>query len=237
MIEIAFEWFRDSKGYHVLDYGSRGLRIVGKGGRLVKTQPFSDQTFSEFASVRSQDDLEKFVDRNGLLHAPVYDESRPNGGVRFSTQMAKLERDANGKLVLSCIDKVLRGEDVNSHVCLAGQFRNALSQAHKVSGYRTGTLEGLVESTDAQCLGEVTVVPDRRLGLRTIICPSSLLGAMIIQLSSALRASGGANFRVCRLPSCQEVFPIGAKGAKRRDALYCCNQHRKDHHSKKRSLR
>lgn len=237
MVEIALEWFRDSKGYEINDYGSRGVRIVGKGGRLVKTPPFSDSTFSEFASVRSQADLKKFVARNGLIYAPVYDESGPSGGVRFSTLVAKLDRDAHGALVLNPTDIILRGEDVDSHTRMAGHFRNALIQGQTGSGYRTATLEALTEGTDAQDLGEITMVPDRRFGLRTIVHASSLFSAMIFQLSNELHASGGANFRVCRLPSCQKVFPVGAKGTKRRLAVYCCDQHRIDHNSKKRSLR
>jgi hypothetical protein len=63
--------------------------------------------------------------------------------------------------------------------------------------------------------------------------PATLLDALWLQFAQSL--SDGAKMRVCRLKSCRKRFPVGGKSGKRLVAEFCCDAHRIEFNSLKRS--
>jgi hypothetical protein len=63
--------------------------------------------------------------------------------------------------------------------------------------------------------------------------PATLLDALWLQFAQSL--SEGAIMRVCRLKRCRKRFPVGGKSGKRLVAEFCCDEHRIEFNSLKRS--
>src|SRR5947207_11113055 len=79
LLEIKLNWYRDSKGYRLVDRGKHGLRIVGRGGKLDPTHPIAenDKVYFAFSKLKSPSQILDFVGKYGLLVEPAYDVEIP----------------------------------------------------------------------------------------------------------------------------------------------------------------
>lgn len=81
--------------------------------------------------------------------------------------------------------------------------------------------------------GKVELVSDLERGLRVKVLPSTLRGALWLQLAQKL--SGATKVAPCR--HCGRWFEAGAGTGRRADAEFCCLDHKKRFHSLERSRR
>jgi hypothetical protein len=113
-LKIGLDWYKDSKGYRLIDYGRYGITVVGNGGKLVPTRPLeNDMVFMAFANVDSQPKLLEFVHHYGLLEQPTYDGAYR--AVFDATTLALIESRP-----------VIHGEYVEEHLNTARMFRDML---------------------------------------------------------------------------------------------------------------
>jgi hypothetical protein len=162
-------------------------RIIGKGGRKFRRR-LDDypQLFSDFANVKTPEELLAFV----VEHGPL--TQRITGG--------------------------WEGDIVPEMLRQAKMMRTRFED--RASGVPIG-----IPLTDLKAwLGADNSI---KYG------PATLLDALWLQLAQSL--SKGAKMRVCRLKSCHKPFPVGGKSGKRLVAQFCCDEHRIEFNSLKRS--
>ena len=205
-----FEWYRDSKGYCLSSdppLKSLGERedhrvIVAKGGHseLISHRPFAGggDLCTTFASVKTAEQLLRFVNDHGPLTARFLPRSPPND---LAAKMQKLlsagESVDVGLGNAKMFDELLRLKAQGNTRKLASHF-----ESNKHPSNRSRNLMGRVE-----------LVGDSGVGLRLKVCPPDLLGALWYQL--ALKLSR-ATLRTC--PVCDKVIEVGAGTGRRADA-------------------
>jgi hypothetical protein len=228
-LDIKLDWYRDSAGYCLNDYGKYGATVVGKGGKLVPTRPLekNDVVFKTFADVDTQKKLLEFVHHYGLLLLPAY-------GTRVSTrggETTAFEKTAfrydHGKLTAVVERPGILGEDVNEHLETANNFRNLMSWMSR-GGKAPKPLAEWIESTLlGEQLADLSLDFDTRRGFRAVLKTDSLMNGMLIQLTQKL--SGGLKFQECKL--CAKLFEVGPQADRRADAQFCSDAHRVTHNS------
>lgn len=237
-VEINLDWYRDSKGYQLDTSGRFPNRIVAKGGGFEAIKPLRGPVFAAFANVRSSAHLINFMNLYGYLEATSYEVADPQGNLKLSGERVKIQRKENGEEIWNFPNTVLVGEDVDRHLETAALFKsliaNATGSARPTIARRTN-MATFFELVRFETIGEATVVADRYGRFRTVLTPPSLLSGMCIQLVEALQQR--SNTRVCALPMCEKVFPVGGTSGKRLVARYCCSQHRINFNSMNRSRR
>lgn len=234
---LNLNWFKDSKGYRIVDYGKYGARVVGNGGKLIPFRPLdgNDLVFSAFANVRSPDTLLHFVGLYGLLNAPAY-------GVKVHTPRGATTTFGSVDFTLSPDNKLsevkaaptMYGERVDSHIETAMLFREILQQANK--GWRRipATLaDSIAAALDERALGEISLAGDRERGFRVVLTANSLMDGIWLQLGQ--KVSGQTRFRTCELPTCGELFEVGSIFGRRTDARFCSDAHRIEFNSRRRT--
>jgi hypothetical protein len=225
-----FEWHRDKKGYRLsLDPPFKSLRmreghriIVAKSGHseLISHRPFAGggDLCTAFASVKTADDLLRFVNNHGPLTTDFLPPSSPNA--ELAAKMRKL---------------LSAGESVDAGLENAKMFGDLLrlkSQGNprKLASYFESDKPAYFSFRNL--IGRVELVGDPDKGLRLKICPPHFLGALWYQLGLKLSQ---VTLRTCRL--CQSVFEVGVGTGRRADAQFCCRGHKVDffNHSRPRA--
>jgi hypothetical protein len=220
-----FEWYRDKKGYQLsLDPPFRsGERegdpvIVANGGHseLISYRPFArgGDLCTPFSLVKTATELLRFVNDHGPLTARFLPRSPPND---LAAKMRKL---------------LSSGESVDAGLGNAKMFGDCLRL--KAEG-NTRKLASYFESDKyprnryRNLMGRVELVADSRVGLRLMLRPPDLLGALWYQLGLKLSK---ATLRTCR--ACGKVFEVGAGTGLRADAEFCCHEHKVEYFNRKR---
>jgi hypothetical protein len=224
-----FEWHRDKEGYRLerdssfkpLKFkslklgeedviGSEEGVIVPKGGpsNLIRYQPFArgGDLCTPFASIKTAEELLRFVNYHGPLTAFLLPLSRPN------ELLAKMRKFLS------------RGEPVDlglEHAKIFADLLRLKSQGNtrKLASYFESDKPAHI--TFRNLIGRVELVGDPNKGLRLKICPTHLLGALWYQLGLKLST---ATLRSCRL--CHKIFEVGAGTRLRADATFCCYEHK-----------
>jgi hypothetical protein len=230
-----FEWHRDKKGYSlaldrprfgmrdgrgVANYGPPDRVIVANGGPsdLITHRPFARDEGGDlcraFASVKTADELLRFVKDHGPLTAHLLPPSPPN------PPLAKMRK------ILSS------GESVDAGLENAKMFGdllrlNAEGNTRKLASYFES--DKLRYFSFRNLIGRVELVGDPDKGLHLKICPPNLLGALWYQLGLKLSQ---AMLRTCDF--CAEVFEVGPGTQLRADAKFCCYEHKVKYHNNKR---
>ncbi len=222
-----FQWFRNSKGYRLVpgrsvvpaderNDESRVDWIIPNGEIADETQhrPFArgGDLCAAFASVRSADQLLRFVNGHGPL----------------------THRGNSGHNMLG-IELFPAGEPVTIGLSEARNLRElmklqALGDSKKTALYFDRII-GL-GSYGHETAGRVEILPDLERGIRLKLTPQTLLGAMWYQL--ALKFSESI-FRMC--PVCHRVFGVGRGTTLRADARFCCNEHKVQFFNQRRTKR
>jgi hypothetical protein len=223
-----FEWHRDKKGYRVerdssfksvkfksLKLGeeevivSEGDVIVPKGGPsdLISHRPFArgGDLCTPFASIKTANELLRFVNDHGPLTAHFLPLSPPN------ELLAKMRKSLS------------RGESVDLGLEHAKMFEDLLrlksQDTRKLASYFESDKPAHISFRDL--IGRVELVGDPNKGLRLKIRPPHLLGALWYQLGLKLY---NTTLRTC--PVCDSVFEVGVGTDLRADAKFCCYEHK-----------
>ena len=217
-LEVQLDWYKDSKGYRVNDYGKYGKTIVGNGGRLVPIRPLqNDMVFMAFEKVSSELELLEFVKHYGLLENPSY----------------KYGRESLDAKTLPPIESrpIIFGEKVDDHLETAQMFRDLITLTRR-KGRASETLSGWVEQRMLdEKLGEIGLEFVSGRGFQMVLKADSLMNGMLLQL--AQKISGQSKFQSCEF--CGVTFEVGPGTKRRADATFCKPEHKILFHSRKRS--
>jgi hypothetical protein len=237
VLDIKLDWYRDSKGYRLVDRGKYGIRIVGEGGRLIPSRPVAgnNMVFMAFSKLISPGQVKDFVEKYGLLVEPAYDVAIPlESGTRKIFAGQKFKEAPNGGLIPVAPQIVLDGEDVAEHLETAKLFHRILVQSNKGWHRVPRSLAiSMTQMLQNESFGEIGLEADGDRGLRLTLTANSLLNAMWLQL--AAKISGGMKFRTCQLATCGRLFEVGSRPRRRADAIYCSDSHRIESNSRKRT--
>jgi hypothetical protein len=244
-LHIDFEWWRDAKGYRLLDAEvpksqSKHLRqprsrwevALGTGVTLPQTlvgpltllgtPPLKPQRIVRCGGkLKPYHPLSEF---DALFKQFVNDATTPGGALDFVQRFGPLTHDgldANyGEPVLPVIE----------HAKAMRRVLDAYSAGRVAQAIGTGVGFGRTELTriDAALVTDpATKSPRLQLTVR------DLLAALWIQLAQAV--SSGAAIKQCK--QCGELFETGPGTGRRADAEFCSDDHRIAFHSVKRSQR
>ncbi|MBR0693285.1 hypothetical protein [Bradyrhizobium lablabi] len=236
-LSLNLSWFKDSKGYRIADYGKRGARVVGNGGKLIPFRPLdgNDMVYAAFASVKSRSSLLCFVEHYGLLVKPAYGVNVPTSrGYSNSLGSVAYTMSADGNLTEIDSAPTMFGEDVDSHIETAGLFKKILQQSERGWARIPASLaDSIADALGETALGEITLAANRERGFRMVFTATSLISGLWLQLGQ--KVSGQAKFQTCELPSCGQVFEVGSSSGRRADARFCSDSHRIEFNSRKRA--
>jgi hypothetical protein len=231
-----FRWRRVSNGYRLeRPRPSEPERIFANGGREIPYYPFAhtDSLYTIFAQVRTPAGLLEFVERYGPLRSLGFEKApRQPEDIPLELDFSTVTRghkedyfkfvDQAGLLAINCD---LGGEEVEDDLREADWFRQCLSKVGNVKQmnsflaekYHTFTLNPVPSAT-------------AKPGFELRLVPRDFLDALRFQLLHEI--SGGADLRSCM--QCGQWFKIGPR-SRRRDAKFCCDEHRVLFNSAKRS--
>jgi hypothetical protein len=214
-----FEWHCDKKGYCLAMRNSRKMPVNmqgladdeivivrnGEHSDSIKYRPFAGggDLCATFASVKSPEELLRFVNNYGPLIAP----SPPPPINARSIDLMK------------CFSE----ESVHFDLNYAEKFRELLrlkaeGNSRKLASYFESQID---PNFDFFAEIPIRLVGDSKLGVKLKVCPTDLLGALWYQLALKLSNS---TLRVC--PLCHSVFEAGAGTRLRADAKFCCHKHK-----------
>jgi len=220
-----FQWFRNSKGYRLVpghsvvpaDESNAESKVgwIIPNGEIadeIRHRPFArgGELLAAFASVRSADQLLRFVNDHGPLTG----------------------RGHSGHNMLG-IELLPAGEPVTIGLDEARIFRElmtleAIGAPKKIALY----YDKILGSRGLDWAATVQLLPDAQRGIRLRLTPRTLLGAMWYQLASKLSES---TLRMC--PVCHRVFEVGRGTKLRADARFCCNEHKVQFFNQRRTKR
>jgi hypothetical protein len=225
-----FEWHRDKKGYRLAPHNSLQISlemqgrlndeivIVPKGAPSdsIEYRPFAGggDLCAAFASIKSPDELLRFVNHHGLLTTV----RRPSSETERSRNLWTLS-----------------AESVSCDLDFAKMFRQLLrlkaeGNPRKLASYFE--LKCALETADifGSGMASVELAGDPKRGIRFKVCPPNFLGALWYQLGLKLSS---ATLRMC--PLCHRVFEVGGGTGLRADAKFCCHEHKVDFFNHNRS--
>lgn len=217
---IDFEWFRCPDGYHLIpDVPEPMARIVASSDRTAAYRPFDkfDSLYTEFAKVKTADDLLGFVKRFGFLETgPEYE--------------ADFDLGDEGEPVFGGVTEY-EGNSVPKYLTQARLFREFLLRKEK----GPKAIAAFFRSHKFGIGVGLTVVADPSTGIEFAVTLPDLIAGLRFQLAQSLM--GSTIIRACRW--CGGLFEAGA-GAKvrkkvRKDSTFCCREHSVLYHSHKRS--
>ena len=212
--DILLDWKRDSKGYELYEHRRGERRIVARGAAVISIAPLKVPLFAEFANVKTEIDLVKFMNRNGYLQA----------GSHRGADLFRMVVDADGKVEDHVpTGETVYGENVEDHLLLAGLFRRILKRAGATRPPSGKEIEELLDMLGVDDLATLEIEPDQRRGFRTVIRPTSLAQGMAMQLMFSM--DGRSDFKVCELLTCGKVFAVGP-AKRRRVSRFCSDRHR-----------
>jgi hypothetical protein len=216
---VHFTWAYDTKGFHApgnVDLNMRdaiplGERIVRNGGSLQQYQPAEIGTlFHEFLLVCTPADLLRFVKLRGPL-------TREGFYCKASEEDFRPPNE-----FYSSPDE---GEGLDIGLDNSGWFRDVLEVKHKPDRVARSFEKFRLEKY------QVEITPDKKHGIRFKFFPENLLDYLILCLAHVVLAPPA--YSPCRW--CGEFFAKGVGTERRGDAQFCCDQHRIDYNSQKRS--
>jgi hypothetical protein len=196
--------------------------IVPNGLEKALYRPFDGSGGNDicliFANLRSRESLLQFVKRFGPLTGAMGD-SVPDlltTAKYFSDLMSLKNKPKQLATIFSAELRKRYGNYVARHHAGISLYKNVL------------------EETDLkERIGITYLVADPKKGVRLLISPETLIGALWWQLGQSL--SGNVSFAACR--QCGHWFETGPGTGKHVDAEFCCNQHKIRYFSLARSKR
>lgn len=216
---VDFTWAADTKGFHIpgnVDLNMRDAipadeRIVRNGGPLQRYLPAKiEGLFNEFLRVHTPADLLHFVG----LRGPLTREG-------FYCEASEEDFRAPNEFYSSPYE----GEALDIGLESSDWFRTVLKE--KDNPKRVARSFGKFRLEKYQ----VEITPDDKLGIRFKFFPENLLDYLLLRLAHLVLAPPA--YSPCRW--CGEFFAKGVGTGRRGDAQFCCDQHRIDFNSQKRS--
>jgi hypothetical protein len=207
---IEFDWFRDPKGYRLLEAGRPKQPFVVRNGKRCDPR---DPKESEFYRPLSKSD--------SLFRIFANTATTPEGVLDFVQRF--------GSLTWEGYDAE-KGDQVNLviyHASRMREFLTPIADGKKSPSVEMGRFQmGSISSLDAAVVWDpVTNAPKWELR------PKTLLDALWLQCGQAL--TSGAQFRQCE--HCGTWFEVGRGTGRRADAKFCSEEHKISFHSLKRS--
>jgi hypothetical protein len=213
--QIELEWAIDSLGYDLHENPGRGLSIIGRGGGLRPTKPFSrfQGHYIRFASIKTPEDLLGFVRDYGQITAIA-----PLGSANYRS-------DSNGGMEL-IPGRDLVGEEVQPLLALAALFKKALGKKTK----RAAALDLAAKTLGGDPIGELFVRYSKASKATMALRLSSLHDGLWMQLIQGLESE--VRILTCRY--CGRPFEAGTGTGRRADSLYCSREHQIEANSRAR---
>lgn len=216
---IDLEWIRDRSGYELLDpldttpsLGRNGVRrgsvIRRLYGQEVTYRPLAlhDRLFVNFANeVRDPQTLLSFIRRFG----PVTWAGRAKRDFFQTTFKNKKDQERAAEML---------GDNVESCVEAAQQFWRILDHNKRQPKSIGKVLAPFFRSIEL----EPTLDLDPQKGILLRLKPKDLLDGMKLLLVQDL--TSGLQVKACL--KCRQWFEVGAGKGRRKDAKFCCDEHR-----------
>jgi hypothetical protein len=218
---VSFSWATDTKGFHIpgnVDLNLRDRipvpfdeRIVRNGGTLQKYLPAKiEALFDDFLHVHTPGDLLRFTNRYGpLTRDGFYCEASDDDFSPPNEFQVRFDE----------------GEALDLGLENSGWFRDVLKEKNRPSR--------VARSFEAFQLQkyQTEIVPDTKHGIRFRFFPESLLDYLILRLAHVVLALPA--YSPCLM--CGKFFTKGVGTRRRGDAQFCCDKHRIDYNSQKRT--
>jgi hypothetical protein len=196
--------------------------VVSKGGSRIPLGPIDEGTLIslcyKFAQVKTPEELLGFVQRNGML-------AEDGGSTLFELDRATED--------LSHIKQKRPPGDPVSWCLTSARLFNELMRFKRHSSRRVAAFYQS-HAADHWSLDwdvKVELVPDPEQGIAIRITTDTLFSALLWQFVQLLRSD--VDIRECRL--CSHWFETGPGTGRRRDAEFCCEEHKIEHFSRARS--
>jgi hypothetical protein len=220
-LRFGLEWLVDQKGYWV--EGSDNSRtIVPMGGALRRINPLeNDGLFLVFAKVRSDPDLLSFVQRYGLLETRG-DNTDYGATVCDPDTMSPVQSRP-----------VMFGESVSDHLETAFMFARTLAFIARKGRASAKLSDFIADRLLNDELGHIGWGFYPSSGLTMKMTASTLLNGMLLQLAQEISARPA--LRLCAY--CKKPFATGRNTGRRTHAIFCSPDHKKQFHSRKRSIK
>lgn len=219
---LDFDWFRCPQGYRVIRAGEvepsvrdpDDMWIVPKTDERVFYRPLDkyDLLYIAYASVKTSDQLFKFIDLYGPL---TRTSTRWGNSISGGLRETQLFRD------------ILRYKEKGPRKLMS--FYVSREKAAWLANGLTPPEDDLRKFN--RPIGTVDLVPDFEKGLRPRIETDALRGALWWQLGQKI--SDIVIIRECR--HCGTLFEAGRDTGRRADATFCCSEHSVRFHSRRRS--
>jgi hypothetical protein len=216
---VSFTWAKDTKGFYIpgqVDLNERkfiplGERIVRNGGTLQEYEPAKIESLLDFfLNVHTPADLLRFVG----LYGPLTREG-------FYCEASEEDFRAPNEFYSSPDE----GEELDLGLTNSGWFRKILKEKDKPSRVAKSFEKMKLERY------QVEITPDHKHGIRFMFFPENLLDYLTLRLAHTVLALPA--YSPCL--KCGEFFAKGVGTGRRGDAQFCCDQHRIDYNSQKRS--
>jgi hypothetical protein len=216
---VSFTWAKDTKGFYIpgqVDLNERkfiplGERIVRNGGTLQEYEPAKiESLLDSFLNVHTPADLLRFVG----LYGPLTREG-------FYCKASEEDFRAPNEFYSSPDE----GEALDIGLESSDWFRTVLKDKDMPKRVARSFEKFRLEKY------QVEITPDDRLGIRFKFFPENLLDYLVLRLAHVVLAPPA--YSPCRW--CGKFFAKGIGTGRRGDAQFCCDQHRVDYNSQKRS--
>ena len=231
-VSLQLEWYRDSKGYRVVEHRGWGSWIVGNGGPPIRYRPFeaNDAPVLAFARVDSPTALSNFASHFGYLSSVGYtDDGQPDPPVR-----AVVTYDEEHGLAAKESAPDLIGENVDDLLRAAALFKTVLTRtgSGRFSPSAYSQLSNLLWEYGPDDHAQFFVHLDPKFGFHHVLRAKDLISGMLVRLT---QIAGKSSFKTCQLPRCGSLFEAGGSSGRRKDAKYCSDSHRIESNSRNRA--
>jgi hypothetical protein len=220
-LKFGLDWFVDEKGYRV-EGADNSRTIVPMGGDLRRIKPLEkDRLFHTFAQVGSDADLLNFVENYGLLETPG--DRTDYGATVFDPDTMRPVPNR----------PVMFGESVADHLKTASMFAKTMAFAARRGRASLKLSEFIHDRLLDDQLGRISWGFSPSAGFTMQLAANTLLNGMLMQLAQEISAQPA--FRLCEY--CKKPFALGSRAGRRAHAIFCSPEHKKQFHSRKRSLK
>jgi len=221
VLKFGLDWFVDQKGYRA-DGSGRSRTIVPRGGDLRRTNPLENgRLFRAFAKVESEPELLDFIHNNGLLET-----SGREGGYGKTAFDPDSMRPVQSQ-------PVIFGEYVEEHLETARMFAKLIALIAQKGRASAKLSEFINDRLLDEPLGQISWGFGTSSNFTMELKAYTLLNGMVMQLAQAISAQPA--LRLCAY--CKMPFAVGPNTGRRADAIFCTPEHKKQFHSRKRSIK